>query len=65
MAAAAWLRERAPALRVPLVSVVDLMTLFTPNTPNVHPHGMTEEYFTEVRENEEMPEIRDSRWGFA
>jgi xylulose-5-phosphate/fructose-6-phosphate phosphoketolase len=42
MAAAAWLRRRAPDLRVRVVNVVDLMTLFT---AEAHPHGMPEERF--------------------
>lgn len=36
LAAAAWLRARAPELVVRVVNVVDLMTLFTPRE---HPHG--------------------------
>jgi len=42
IAAAAWLREKAPSFRLRVVNVVDLMTLFT---PGAHPHGMTEERF--------------------
>lgn len=42
VAAAAWLREKAPGMRVRVVNVVDLMTLFT---PGAHPHGMTDERF--------------------
>ncbi|HEY3666106.1 MAG TPA: phosphoketolase family protein [Polyangiaceae bacterium] len=45
VAAAAWLRDKAPGLRVRVVNVVDLMTLFT---PNAHPHGMTDERFVEL-----------------
>ena len=45
MAAAAWLREKAPALRVRVVNVVDLMALFSPSQ---HPHGMTHERFGEL-----------------
>jgi xylulose-5-phosphate/fructose-6-phosphate phosphoketolase len=45
MAAAAWLRERAPELRVRVVNVVDLMTLFNPTQ---HPHGMIPDRFTEL-----------------
>jgi xylulose-5-phosphate/fructose-6-phosphate phosphoketolase len=45
VAAAAWLRERAPELRVRLVNVVDLMTLFA---PPAHPHGMTEDRFVDL-----------------
>ena len=41
--AAAWLlRRHAPALRVRLVNVVDLMTLFA---PRLHPHGLPDEAF--------------------
>ena len=45
VAAAAWLRENAPGLRVSVVNVVDLMALFT---PDAHPHGMTDERFLEL-----------------
>ena len=38
VAAAWWLRQHAPELRVRVVNVVDLMTLFP---PDVHPHGMS------------------------
>ena len=37
VAAAWWLRQHAPELKVRVVNVVDLMTLFP---PDVHPHGM-------------------------
>lgn len=41
--AAAWLlRTHAPDLKVRVVNVVDLMTLFT---PDAHPHGMDEHAF--------------------
>jgi xylulose-5-phosphate/fructose-6-phosphate phosphoketolase len=41
--AAAWLlRRHAPSLRVRVVNVVDLMTLFA---PRFHPHGLPEEAF--------------------
>jgi xylulose-5-phosphate/fructose-6-phosphate phosphoketolase len=47
VAAAAWLRKRAPELRVRVVNVVDLMSLHAPTN---HPHGMSvsryEELFT-------------------
>jgi len=44
--AAAWLLRRiAPELRVRVVNVIDLMTLFH---PDVHPHGMTRERFVEL-----------------
>jgi xylulose-5-phosphate/fructose-6-phosphate phosphoketolase len=39
MAAVAWLREHAPHLKVRVVNVVDLMTLFL---PDIHPHGMSD-----------------------
>jgi xylulose-5-phosphate/fructose-6-phosphate phosphoketolase len=42
IAAAAFLREHTPDLRVRVVNVVDLMTLFSPSE---HPHGMSEERF--------------------
>jgi len=45
LAAAAWLRERAPELRVRVVNVVDFMSLFSPSE---HPHGMREERFDEL-----------------
>jgi xylulose-5-phosphate/fructose-6-phosphate phosphoketolase len=41
--AAAWLlRRHAPGLRVRMVNVVDLMTLFA---PRFHPHGLPDEVF--------------------
>jgi xylulose-5-phosphate/fructose-6-phosphate phosphoketolase len=45
VAAAWWLRHHAPDLRVRVVNVVDLMTLFP---PDVHPHGMTTDRFVEM-----------------
>lgn len=45
LAAAAWLREHAPALRFRVVNVVDLMRLFSPRE---HPHGMTLDAFVEL-----------------
>jgi xylulose-5-phosphate/fructose-6-phosphate phosphoketolase len=45
VAAAWWLRHYAPELRVRVVNVVDLMTLFT---PDVHPHGMSRDAFVEL-----------------
>jgi xylulose-5-phosphate/fructose-6-phosphate phosphoketolase len=45
VAAAAWLRAHAPDLRVRVVNVVDLMTLFP---PDVHPHGMPDAAFDEL-----------------
>jgi xylulose-5-phosphate/fructose-6-phosphate phosphoketolase len=48
VAAAWWLRHHIPELKVRVVNVVDLMTLYT---PDVHPHGLDEtrfiEHFTE------------------
>jgi xylulose-5-phosphate/fructose-6-phosphate phosphoketolase len=42
-AAAVWLlRRHAPALRVRMVNVVDLMVLFA---PRLHPHGLADEAF--------------------
>jgi xylulose-5-phosphate/fructose-6-phosphate phosphoketolase len=43
IAAAAWLRDRAPQFRVRVVNVVDLMTLASPEE---HPHGMADERFS-------------------
>src|SRR5262245_24820431 len=45
LAAVAWLRARVPDLRVRVVNVLDLMTLFT---PDAHPHGMDEKRFVEL-----------------
>jgi xylulose-5-phosphate/fructose-6-phosphate phosphoketolase len=45
VAAASWLRAHAPGLRVRVVNVVDLSTLFA---REFHPHGMGEEAFVEV-----------------
>jgi xylulose-5-phosphate/fructose-6-phosphate phosphoketolase len=45
LAAAWWLRRKAPELRVRVVNVVDLMALFS---PAAHPHGMTEDRFVEL-----------------
>ncbi len=45
IAAAWWLRKKAPGLRVRVVNVVDLMALFSPSQ---HPHGMTHERFAEL-----------------
>ena len=42
VAAAWWLRRHAPELRLRVVNVVDLMSLFT---PDVHPHGLTHPEF--------------------
>jgi xylulose-5-phosphate/fructose-6-phosphate phosphoketolase len=45
LAAAAWLRDRIPELKVRVVNVVDLMSLFT---PDVHPHGMNSTQFVDL-----------------
>ena len=45
LAAAAWLRKHAPAMRVRVVNVVDLMTLYSRRE---HPHGMEENAFVEL-----------------
>ncbi len=45
VAAAWWLRRLAPEIRVRVVNVVDLMALFA---PSIHPHGMSDERFTEL-----------------
>jgi xylulose-5-phosphate/fructose-6-phosphate phosphoketolase len=45
VAAAQWLRENAPELKVRVVNVVDLMTLFP---REFHPHGMDETRFVEL-----------------
>src|SRR5512143_338014 len=42
VAAAWWRRRLAPELRIRVVNVIDLMTLFA---PSIHPHGMTDERF--------------------
>jgi xylulose-5-phosphate/fructose-6-phosphate phosphoketolase len=45
MAAAAWLRQHAPQMKVRVVNVVDLMALASRAE---HPHGMDEERFVEL-----------------
>jgi xylulose-5-phosphate/fructose-6-phosphate phosphoketolase len=45
VAAAWWLRRHAPALRVRVVNVVDLMALFP---ADVHPHGLSDAQFDEL-----------------
>jgi xylulose-5-phosphate/fructose-6-phosphate phosphoketolase len=45
LAAAAWLRERLPELKVRVVNVVDLMSLFPREQ---HPHGMEASRFVEL-----------------
>ena len=53
VAAAWWLRRIAPELKLRVVNVVDLMTLFPPDQ---HPHGMNRERFVELF-TEEAPVI--------
>jgi xylulose-5-phosphate/fructose-6-phosphate phosphoketolase len=45
LAATQWLRRRVPELKVRVVNVVDLMTLFPPEH---HPHGMNETEFVDL-----------------
>ena len=45
VAAAWWLRNKIPELKLRLVNIVDLMTLFPPST---HPHGMSETDFVNL-----------------
>jgi len=45
VAAAHWLRENIPQLKVRVVNVVDLMSLFPPEQ---HPHGMSESQFVNL-----------------
>ncbi len=45
LAAAEWLRRRVPDLKVRVVNVVDLMTLFPQEH---HPHGMSETRFVDL-----------------
>ncbi|HLZ21392.1 MAG TPA: phosphoketolase family protein [Ktedonobacterales bacterium] len=45
LAAAEWLRQRVPDMKVRVVNIVDLMTLFP---PEFHPHGMNETEFVEL-----------------
>jgi xylulose-5-phosphate/fructose-6-phosphate phosphoketolase len=45
VAAAWWLRRVAPDLRVRVVNVIDLMTLFPPED---HPHGMSDDAFNQL-----------------
>ena len=44
VAAAWWLRQHLPELKVRVVNVVDLMTLYP---PFFHPHGLDEDTFIE------------------
>jgi xylulose-5-phosphate/fructose-6-phosphate phosphoketolase len=43
VAAAWWLRQSVPELKVRVVNVIDLMALFA---PSIHPHGMSDVDFT-------------------
>jgi xylulose-5-phosphate/fructose-6-phosphate phosphoketolase len=45
VAAAWWLRRVAPEVRVRVVNVIDLMSLFD---PSIHPHGMHDAQFVEL-----------------
>ena len=45
VAAAWWLRRNVPELRVRVVNVVDLMSLYA---PSIHPHGMSDERFVSL-----------------
>jgi xylulose-5-phosphate/fructose-6-phosphate phosphoketolase len=45
LAAADWLRQHVPELKVRVVNVVDLMSLFQ---PRFHPHGMQEGQFVDL-----------------
>ena len=45
LAATDWLREHAPELKVQVVNVVDLMSLFP---RDVHPHGLSETAFVDL-----------------
>jgi xylulose-5-phosphate/fructose-6-phosphate phosphoketolase len=45
MAAAKWLRKRAPELKVRVVNIVDLTALFS---PSLHPHGMSDRDFEQL-----------------
>jgi xylulose-5-phosphate/fructose-6-phosphate phosphoketolase len=45
VAAAWWLRRRAPSLRVRVVNVVDLFSIASPAE---HPHGMADDRFEEI-----------------
>ena len=45
VAAAWWLRKKAPGLRVRVVNVVDLMSMFSPAE---HPHGMPQDRFNRL-----------------
>jgi xylulose-5-phosphate/fructose-6-phosphate phosphoketolase len=49
VAAAWWLRRVAPEIRVRVVNVIDLMSLYS---PTIHPHGMSDERFVELFTND-------------
>jgi xylulose-5-phosphate/fructose-6-phosphate phosphoketolase len=53
LAAAHWLRDHVPALKVRVVNIVDLMTMFP---PDVHPHGISDERFASLF-TEEKPVV--------
>jgi xylulose-5-phosphate/fructose-6-phosphate phosphoketolase len=53
LAAADWLHQHVPELRVRVVNVVDLMTLFPPEH---HPHGMNADRFVDLF-TEESPVV--------
>jgi xylulose-5-phosphate/fructose-6-phosphate phosphoketolase len=45
LAATDWLRKHVPELKIRVVNVVDLMTLFP---PEIHPHGMNDTEFVRL-----------------
>jgi xylulose-5-phosphate/fructose-6-phosphate phosphoketolase len=45
VAAAWWLRRLAPDLKLRVVNIIDLMSLFA---PSIHPHGMDDSRFVEL-----------------
>ncbi|HTB60384.1 MAG TPA: phosphoketolase family protein, partial [Polyangia bacterium] len=45
LAAAWWLRKKAPGLKLRVVNIVDLMALYAASE---HPHGMTDDRFAEL-----------------
>ena len=49
VAAAWWLRRLAPELRIRVVNVMDLMSLYA---PSIHPHGMDDARFVELFTND-------------
>ena len=49
VAAAWWLRRLAPELRIRVVNVMDLMSLFS---PSIHPHGMDDARFVDLFTND-------------